>query len=110
MAMFTNNAKTSGYSFSSLSITALNAAGSLMPCATKLETLLEIIFATLLISVIIVLVLVDGEKVALRMKKRKNFFQVFSFSFILQGFQGKKIVVGYHFGAVNDMVTSITKP
>jgi len=32
-----------------------------------------------------VLVLVDGEKVARIMKKRKNFFQVFSFSFILQG-------------------------
>jgi len=55
VAMFTSSAKTSGYSFSSLSITALNATGSLMPCATKLETLLEIIFATLLISVVIVL-------------------------------------------------------
>jgi hypothetical protein len=39
-----------------------------------------------------VLVLVDGAKVARIMKKRKNFFQVFSFSFILQGFHGEKIV------------------
>jgi len=35
-------------------------------------------------------VLVDGAKVARKMKKRKNFFQVFSFSFILQGFHGTK--------------------
>jgi len=34
---------------------------------------------------VILLLLVDGAKVALWMKKRKNFFQVFSFSFILQG-------------------------
>ena len=40
----------------------------------------------------IVLVLVDGAKVASRMKKRKNFFQVFSFFLILQGFHGKKKV------------------
>jgi len=44
------------------------------------------------------------------MKKRKNFFQVFSFSFILQGFYGEKIVAEYHFGSVNAMVVSITKP
>ena len=31
----------------------------------------------------IVLVLVDGAKVALRMKKRKNFFHLFLFSYIL---------------------------
>jgi len=29
--------------------------------------------------------LVDGAKLPCEMKKRKNFFQVFSFSFILQG-------------------------
>jgi hypothetical protein len=46
----------------------------------------------LLWSCHIVLVLVDGAKVARWMKKRKNFFQVFSFSFILQGFHGEKIV------------------
>jgi len=35
--------------------------------------------------IFIVLLLVGGAKVARWMKKRKNFFQVFSFSFILQG-------------------------
>jgi hypothetical protein len=34
--------------------------------------------------------LVDGAKVGFWMKKRKNFFQVFTFSFILQGFYGTK--------------------
>ena len=38
----------------------------------------------------IVLVLVGGAKVARIMKKRKDFFQVFLFSFILQGFHGEK--------------------
>jgi len=35
-------------------------------------------------------ILVDGAKVGFRMKKRKNFFQVFLFSYILQGFHGTK--------------------
>jgi len=44
------------------------------------------------ISFFILLLLLDGAKVAFQMKKRKNFFQVFSFSLILQGFHGEKIV------------------
>jgi len=39
-----------------------------------------------------VLLLVDGAKVARIMKKRKNFFQVFSFFFILQGL--RRVVFG----------------
>ena len=46
----------------------------------------------LIVLMVLIVLLVDGEKVARIMKKRKNFFQVFSFSFILQGFHGEKIV------------------
>jgi hypothetical protein len=42
---------------------------------------------------LLIVLLVGGAKVAPIMKKRKNFFQVFSFSLILQGFHGEKIVV-----------------
>lgn len=40
----------------------------------------------------ILLLLVGGAKVTRIMKKRNNFFQVFLFSLILQGFHGEKIV------------------
>jgi hypothetical protein len=44
----------------------------------------------LMVLMLLIVLLVDGAKVVQWMKKRKNFFQVFSFSFILQGFHGAK--------------------